>query len=82
MNSQLKEKLRDSSEPSGVEEYQPRCDFAVNAFKEAISSIDSQIEKTKGLINMEEGEEGEMQDKSKDSLGTEQKDVEERGRPQ
>ena len=54
MNSQLKDK---SSEPTGVEEYKPRCDLAVNAFKEAVGSIDSEIEKTKGLANMEEQEE-------------------------
>ena len=56
MNSQLKEK---SSEPTGVEEYKPRCDLAVNAFKKAIGSIDTEIEKTKGLVNMEEQEDGD-----------------------
>ena len=92
LNSQLKEKLRESSKSSGVEEYKARCDFAVNAFKEVIVSIDSEIEKTKGSVNMEEGEELELQEagerrkkstKSKDSLETEQKDVgEEGGSPQ
>ena len=51
MNSQLKDKSSQSSQPTGVEEYKPSCDFAVNAFKEAIGSIDSEIEKTKGLVN-------------------------------
>ena len=94
LNRQLKEKLRESSQPTGVEELslQPRCDFAVNAFKEVIVSIDSEIEKIKGSVNMEEGEGLELQEagerrkkstKSKDSLETEQKDVgEEGGSPQ
>ena len=92
LNSQLKEKLRESSKSAGVEEYKARCDFAVNAFKEVIVSIDSEIEKTKGSVNMEEGEGLELQEagerrkkstKSKDSLETEQKDVgEEGGSPQ
>ena len=53
--------MSDSSEQSGVEETKPRCDFAVNAFKEAIGSIDGQIEKIKGLSNMEGEEEEEVE---------------------
>ena len=92
LNSQLKGKLRESSKSAGVEEYKARCHFAVTAFKELIVSIDSEIEKTKGSVNMEEGEEVELQEagekrkkstKSKDSLETEQKDGgEEGGSPQ
>ena len=95
LTSQLKEELRESSKSSGVEEYKASCDFAVSAFKEAIGSMDSEIEKTKGSVSMEEGEELEMEEagerrkkstKSKDSLETEQEDVasdgEERGSPQ
>ena len=60
LNRQLKEKLGELSRPTGVEEYKPRCDFAVNNFKEVIGSFDSEIEKIKGLINIDEEEfEGE-----------------------
>ena len=55
LNSQLKEKLRESSKSAGVEEYKARCDFAVQAFKEAIGFIDSEIEKIKESVNMEKG---------------------------
>ena len=69
LNCQLKEKLRESSQPTGVEELslQPRCDFAVNAFKEATASIETEIEKIKGLINVEEEEELEMQEAGKET---------------
>ena len=56
LNRQLKEKLGELSRPTGVEEYKPRCDFAVNNFKEVIGSFDSEIEKIKGLINIDEEE--------------------------
>ena len=56
MNSQLR-KSSESDQSARVEEYKPSCDLAVNAFKEAIGSIDSEIVKTKGLVNMEEQEE-------------------------
>ena len=54
-------------QPAEVEEYKPRCDFAVSAFKEAIGSIDTEIEKIKGQENEdgveipEAGEEVEME---------------------
>ena len=51
--SQLKESSK--PQPWGVEEYKARCDFAVQAFKEAIGFIDSEIEKTKESVNMEKG---------------------------
>ena len=50
-----------------MEEYKPRCDFAVSAFKEAIGSIDTEIEKIKGLFNMEEDGDGvEMEEAGKE----------------
>ena len=60
MNSQLRKSSEsDQSASARVEEYKPSCDLAVNAFKEAIGSIDSEIVKTKGLANVEEQEDGD-----------------------
>ena len=58
-----------SREPTEVEAYKPRCDFAVSAFKEAIGSIDTEIEKIKGLGNMEEEDRDgvEMEEVSEDN---------------
>ena len=54
----MKEKLTESRQSAEVGEFKPMCDYAVNAFKEASGSIDTEIEKIKGQTNME-GEEVE-----------------------